>query len=345
MTILAITAVVVVIGITLAIWLIPTWQARRWRSAGVTDAEKLARLTLEARGSITQAFGGLALVVTLAITAYQVSETRRTSENTLRLSERSQLSQRFSQAVDQLDATGIRGLPATDVRTGALFSLRTLGLDSKDFADSAFFTVATYVMNNYRRSKKQSPGCDRAQFDRPSPEVETALKFVLPALSSPLLADAGVRGIAGLEGAVLNGLGIDRLTFQGFDLSGVELQDAFLNQVDFRRSTFIGADFTGACLQKGHFEGVRLRDAILERADLRNAYLERARLLDANLEGADLRRARFNRAILKRANLTDAKLEGAIFTNADMEGAKLSKSTLADAHLSPEQLQVIVRVS
>jgi uncharacterized protein YjbI with pentapeptide repeats len=281
----------------------------------------------------------------LAITAYQVSETRRTSENTLRLSERSQLSQRFSQAVDQLDATGIKGLPAVDVRTGALYSLRTLGLDSKDFADSAFFTVATYVLNNYRRSKKPSPGCDSVQFDRPSREVETALKSVLPALSGPLLADAGVRGISGLEGAVLRGLGIDRLRLQGFDLSGVELQDAFLNQADFQGSTFIGANLTGACVQKGHFEGVRLRAAILEDADLRNAHLERARLPDANLEGADLRRARFNGAILKRANLTDAKLEGAIFTNADMEGAKISKSTLADAHLSPEQRGVVVLVS
>src|SRR5688572_7297106 len=159
MTILAISAVVVVVGITLAIWLIPKRQAQRWRTAGVTDEEKLAKLTLEARGSITQAFGGLALVVTLAITAYQVSETRRTSENTLRLSERAQLSQRFSQAVDQLNATGTKGDPAVDVRTGALFSLHTLGLDSKDFADSAFFTVATYVMNNYGRSRREEPGC------------------------------------------------------------------------------------------------------------------------------------------------------------------------------------------
>jgi hypothetical protein len=112
---------------------------------------------LDARGSITQAFGGLALVATLAITAYQVSETRRTAENTLRLSERSQLSQRFAQAIEQLDATD--AVIPHHVRTGRCLVAHA-GLDSKDFADSAF-TVATYVTNNYVQSEG-SDGCAKS---------------------------------------------------------------------------------------------------------------------------------------------------------------------------------------
>jgi len=326
-TILAISAVVVVaLVVGLAIWLIPKRQVQRWRSAGVTDPEKLAKLGLEARGSITQAFGGLALVATLAITAYQVSETRRTSENTLRLSERAQLSQRFSQAVEQLDATDTEGRPAIDVRTGALFSLRELGLDSKDFADSAFFTVATYVANNYVRSRRRSHGCDPAQFRRPPPDIETALRFVIPAVSRELLAESGDRGIAGLEGAYLRGLGVNQLRLQGFDLSGIELQFAFLNEPDFQGSRLVGAKFRMACLRKADFRDANLRRAILVGADLQNAHLEGARLRDAKLEGADLR---------------GAHLDGAILTNANMEGAKLFTSDLADADLSSEQSEQI----
>jgi uncharacterized protein YjbI with pentapeptide repeats len=333
MTILAISAVVVlaIVVVTLAIWLIPKWQVRGWRNAGITDPEKLANLGLDARGSITQAFGGLALVATLAITAYQVSETRRTSENTLRLSERSQLSQRFAQAIEQLDATDAKGDPAIDVRTGALFSLRTLGLDSKDFADSALFTVATYVTNNYVQSEG-SDGC--AKFRRPSSDVETALKFVLPVVSSELVANAGDRGLAGLEGAHLRGLGIGQLRLQRFDLSGIELPFAFLNEPDFRGSRLVDANFRMACLRKADFRGANLKRATLVGADLRNANLMGAHLPSAHLDDADLR----------RADLRGADLNGATLTNARMGGATLSETTLAHAHLSKEQKQVIVRV-
>jgi uncharacterized protein YjbI with pentapeptide repeats len=329
-TTLTIVVVVVVVAIlvSLAIWLVPRWQVHRWRSAGVTDEEKLAKLGLEARGSITQAFGGLALVATLAITAYQVSETRRTSENTLRLSERAQLSQRFSQAIEQLDAMDAKGDPAINVRTGALFSLRTLGLDSKDFAEASFFTVATYVINNYERSE-QSRGCDAARFSRPTPDVETALRFVLPVVSRELRADAGDQGIAGLEGAFLRGLGVDHLRLQGYDLSGIELQFAFLNEPDFQESTLVGAKFRMACLRKAIFQDTNLKRAILVGADLRNANLKGARLRDAELAGADLR---------------GADLNGAILTNADMQGAKLFTSDLAHADLSDEQIRAIVRM-
>jgi uncharacterized protein YjbI with pentapeptide repeats len=239
------------------------------------------------------------------------------------------LSQRFSQAIEQLDAMDAKGDPSIDVRTGALFSLRTLGLDSKDFADSAFFTVATYVMNNYPRSEP-SHGCDPARFHRPSPDVETALKFVLPVVSRELLADAGDQGIAGLEGAFLRGLGINQLTLQRFDLSGIELQFAFLNEPDFRESSLVGAKLRMACLRKADLRDANLKKAILVGTDLRNANLKGARLRDANLEGADLR---------------GADLNGAILTNADMQGAKLFTSDLAHADLSDEQIRAIVRIT
>ena len=323
MTILAISAVVVVaLVVGLAIWLIPKWQVQRWRSAGITDPEKLAKLGLEARGSITQAFGGLALVATLAITAYQVSETRRTSENTLRLSERAQLSQRFSQAVEQLDATDPEGRPAIGVWTGALFSLRELGLDSKDFADSVFFTVATYVANNYPRSRRRSQGCDEAQFRRPSRDIETALRFVIPVVSRELLAEAETGASPVLEGAFLRGLGVGQLSLQGFDLSGIEFQRAFLNEPDFRGSRLVRAKFRMACLRKADFQNANLRGWFCSAQICRTPTSRERACGTPNSRGVDLR---------------GAHLDGAIFTNADMEGAKLFTSDLADAELSSEQ--------
>jgi hypothetical protein len=328
LTIAAFVAVAILV-VSLTIWLVPRWQVQRWRSAGVTDEEKLAKLSLEARGSITQAFGGLALVATLAITAYQVSETRRSSEDTLRLAERAQLAERFSEAVQQLGATGAKGDPAIDVRTGALFSLRAIGLDSKDLADSAFFTVASYVTNNYVRPglDELTHGCDK--FGTPATDVSTAFRFVLPALSRELQANTGNGDVRGLRGARLAGLGFDELNFQRFDLSEIKLQLAYLNEPDFRESTLFKADLTMACLRKADLSDANLREAILVGTDLRNAKLEGANLRNANL---------------KRADLRGADLSGAILTNADMEGAKLFESTVADADLSSEQRRAIAPV-
>src|SRR5215208_6879375 len=106
----AVALAVVVVG--LAIWLIPRWQVDRWRRAGITNEEKLAELGVQARTNFTQALGGLALIVTIAITAFQVNEGRRSADRNLNLAaenlalaEQGQVSERFSRAVEQLGAT------------------------------------------------------------------------------------------------------------------------------------------------------------------------------------------------------------------------------------------------
>ena len=107
----------------LAIWLIPRWQVQRWRRAGISNEEKLAELGVQARSSITQALGGLALIITIAISAYQVNNARESADNALEetrksseknlgvalenlaLARQGQVSERFSRAVEQLGET------------------------------------------------------------------------------------------------------------------------------------------------------------------------------------------------------------------------------------------------
>ena len=88
---------------------------KRWRQR-VDDEEKLAELEVDARGSIVQAFGALALVITIAVTISQVIDARksaerteRATEQTLRLTEQSQrlaeqgqAAERLSRAVEQI---------------------------------------------------------------------------------------------------------------------------------------------------------------------------------------------------------------------------------------------------
>jgi Pentapeptide repeats (8 copies) len=273
----------------LVIWLVPRLQVARWRRAGI-DEEKLAELGTQARSSITQALGGLALIVTLAITAYQANATRRSAEaaqrsadNNLRLAEQGQVSERFSRAIDQLGATNTDKSVAIDVRTGALFSLMQIGLDSPANRQPAFLVVATYVRNNYVPPSQPRPHGCQASFRSLRADISTALTYPLPELAAKLLARAQAPPILGLRGANLDGLAIDGLVLQRFNLTGVKFRDASLNRADFRKARLSGANFDRACLRGTNFRF----------ADLRGSRFTRASLTGADFRGARLTAARF----------------------------------------------------
>ena len=315
MTNLAIGAVVltalVVVGLT--IWIVPRWQVRGWRRAGIAEEEKLAELGVQARSSITQALGGLALVATLAITAYQVNETRRSSDANLRLAERGQASERFAQALGQLTATGPGG-PAVDTRTGALFALRQIGIDFNAYAEPAFLLVTRYVANNYRPPKRVPPHGCLASFGTTRPDVVTALAIVLPALAATRLEQSEQLSL-GLRGVVLDGFALDELVLRGFNLTGIKFRSASLVYANFSKSKLRGADFRRACLRRAVFRNADLRLAVLRGADLR---------------GADLR---------------DAKLRNADFTDAQLGGAKFTQDAIDPASLSAAQKRDIIIVN
>ena len=273
----------------LAIWLIPRWQVDRWRRAGISNEEKLAELGVQARSNVTQALGGFALIVTIAITAFQVNEGRRSADRTqesavanlelaarnLALAERSQVSERFSRAVEQLGATDAGG-PALDVRTGALFSLMRIGIDSQPNRQQALLVVATYVRNHFAQPKPLEPDGCKADFNvtQARPDIVNALGFVLHRIAARLDQD----DLVGLRGARLNGLALDGLNLNRFNLMGINFRSASLNRAhfrdarlsyaDFRRACLIGADFRGASLQGADFRGAKLRQADIDRAPL-----------------------------------------------------------------------------
>jgi hypothetical protein len=320
-----VATVIAILVISSAVWLFPRRQVARWRRAGIEE-HKLAELSIQARSSVTQAFGGLALIATLAITAYQVNETRRTSDRNLHLVEQgqrserqSQVSERFSRAVEQLGATNANGDdPAIDVRTGALFSLLRIGLDSPENTQSAFLVVAAYIQNNYQRPKTlRKNGC--AGFRSPRGDVRTALKFVLPRVAEKLYKLRRGKGfLTGLRGSDLSGLDVDGLDFRHLSLTRTKFRAAYLVRANFRQADIRGSSFARACLLKAHFRWADLRLG----ADLR-----RANLIDADFSHAKLERADFRGAKLSRStNFTAARLRGAKFTRTALDLVSLSNA-------------------
>lgn len=270
------TVALAMVAVGLAIWLIPRWQVDRWRRAGISNEEKLAELGVQARSSITQALGGLALIVTIAITAFQVTDARRAADAGQRsadrnfdLAQRGQVSERFSRAVEQLNATDENRNPDTAVRTGALFALMRIGIDSPDHTQPALLVVATYVRRFKKPEKLQPNGCD-ADFDftQSQPDIANALRFVLYRIAAKL---NDKKEFLGLRGAKLDGIALDGMDLSGFDLTRIKFGHASLVRANFSDATLRQANFEHACLTSADFRGASLKGAVFDGAALKGA--------------------------------------------------------------------------
>ncbi|MEZ4311752.1 MAG: pentapeptide repeat-containing protein [Polyangiaceae bacterium] len=118
-------------------------------------------------------------------------------------------------------------------------------------------------------------------------------------------------------------------SFEGEDLSNLDLRGRDLSGARFDRTRIRRVRFDGAQLQGASFEG-----AVVLGMSAGGANLEGAVLRGATMEAADFRGAR-----LPGADLGDAILPRADFTGADLEGATLEGALLVEAHLSRVSLR------
>jgi hypothetical protein len=232
------------------------------------------------------------------------------------------VSERFARAIDQLAATTRGGGPAIDVRTGALFSLRRIGLDSAENTRQAFLVIAAYVRNNWHfRPRPLAPdGC--ARYRLPPADYVNVLTFVLPDVAAALRKQSRGRRLAGLRGTDLRGLGLDGLDFRRLDLTGVKFDRAALTRAHFSGSFLPRSSFTRARLGDADF-----RQTSLQGSSFRWACLDRASFSGAHLERADFRGAR--------------NLGTADFTSAHVQGARFTASALRHTTLSSAQKRVV----
>jgi MFS family permease len=110
---IAIAIALVATGIA-TFWLVPQWQSSHWPAT--LDAKDRLELEDKARATIGQLLGGLGLVITVAVTLYSVNQSRVAADRTLRITERTASSSRFSRAISQLGARTPQGRRAVEIR-------------------------------------------------------------------------------------------------------------------------------------------------------------------------------------------------------------------------------------
>jgi len=280
--------------VALILWLVPRAQIARWQRDGI-EGRDLAELGNSARATLTQALGGLALVATLAITAYQVSETRKASERNIRVTEEGQATELLAHAVDQLGAT-TAGRISFDTRVGALYSLSRLAADPDRSTFIGQILVA-YVRDNLAVagavSGDNKPCSSRAHRTKRKlrPDIKVALEAIAQVADeinvSPYELAPSTSELE-LSGASFAGMDLTGLTFKGVSLDHVSFRNAELSDSFFTDDRYGETDFRGACLRRANFLGMSGLDLPwhidFRGADIRGALFQDLAKGDPNYE-------------------------------------------------------------
>jgi uncharacterized protein YjbI with pentapeptide repeats len=284
------------------------------RFAGVAPDKRVEletnrlKLQNDARATLLQGLGGVALLVGAYFTYRQVTNSRAQ----LHVAQQGQITERFTRAIDQL------GHNQLDVRLGGIYALERIARDSPDDQPTIGEVLTAFV-----RSHAPWPPRLPGQYIATAPIREVQELQIRAADVQATLTVLGRGNFACPE------LQADRL-----DLHAVDLRHASLRDANLERANLEGA----------HLEGTRLWVANLKGADLFEAHLMEAALYGANLEeaslaGADLKMASLGGASLARANLSSADLIGADLRHVHLEGANLEATRLWSAVLSHTHLE------
>lgn len=281
----SITEVLVFIAVILmalaVVGLVPKWQVRHLKGL---PADELFKAENEARKVIAEILGGACIIVGLFFTWQTFSNTNAN----LRISQETQITERFTRAIEQLGRADEQNKPNNlAIRLGGIRGLERIANDSEKDYSAIIDILSTYVRQN-ATWKEGGPGLPLEQIPSPKADIQ-AIFSVLGRLSK----------------SCNNGKD------QCLDLGGVDLRKA-----DLRAGNFKGADFTFAHLEGARLKGVHLEGAMLMGANLRWAGLEQAHLQGANLTGANLDQATLTGANLKGViGLTPEQIKSAITDN------------------------------
>jgi hypothetical protein len=259
------TLVGILLAAVLLFWY-PQWRVSQF---GITSPKDLAEMENSYRVTLAQILGGIAIAISLYYTWRRIN-----------ISQESQITERFTRAVDQLGAIDHLGNPAVEIRLGGIYALERISSESEKDYWPIMEILTAYVRKNSSAETFGSNKVTHLSMDIQANESTTS-KF---SESRKILLD--IQAILTVIGKHDHSKEPNMLNLQITCLEGADLRRAHLERADLYEAHLEGAGLYGA-----HLERADLREAHLEGADLRRAHLEEADLYEAHLEGADLERA------------------------------------------------------
>jgi hypothetical protein len=288
----------------------------------------------DARTSVLQAGGVVAVAATIVGAALQFTSTQRTADQTIALQSRGQTRNTFQEAISRL------GSDANDqaVQLGAVYTLGQLADESHAYQIAVLNILAAYVREHdeYPREPPYRGGpfpltkvlTLKGEGDGPRTDaVEAALRVLK------------TEGTADLQGLVLDftGTNLDDAELEGLTAPGANFEEAhvffatlthsYLNLATFDPARMQGTDLSDSCLRKARFGEKTEPQQVI--SDMKYAYLNRV----------DAREAVFRFVDMSGAAFADADLAGAVFDHDNLEGANLSHANLAGTRFLDSNLE------
>lgn len=318
------------------------------------DREKSVELENELRRTLIQIIGGIVVFVGAYVTWQEfqatkqnIEATQRVSSKQVELTEKGQVTDRFTRAIDQLGDSGKNNLAT---RLGGIYALDRLAADSLEYYWPVMEVLTAYVRENARWRRT---GEDRVKEDTQEILLPTDIQAILTVLARRNIEND--RGPVELYWTDLHGAFLWNAQLPGVNLYQAHLYRAHLAQANLEAAQLVFADLSSADLAGANLKntqlwnihlveadltGANLKNAVLNGADLAGAYLENANLAGANLQNANLVGADLKNANLAGADLSCAHLERADLGLAVMDGTYLGYVRLSGVALTQEQLNV-----
>jgi hypothetical protein len=298
-----------VISAVLAVWLLPAVLTEHPYLSNPMDryaAESGVRTGLVALIGVLGGLGGLYFTsrtyrlskdAQIADREYS-NQTFRLSQETLRLSEEGQITDRYSKAVDQIGAT------SPEVCLGGLYALGRIMRDSPRDEQPVVAVLSAFVRRQAQRNDDLAIPWPDEEAERDEVKPSFRIQAALNVISGRVHHDPDA--IPDLRDC---------------DLRGARLRYAQLQGGSFRRSYLYKAHLEGADLTEASLVDADLTDANLTGAILTHADLRRARLSQAKFSGTDL-----SQALLTPGALTPEQQRAAVNANQIIwSGSKMDR--------------------
>ena len=275
----------------------------------------------------------------------------------IKIAAQSQITDRFTRAIEQL---GKSGDDILFLRIGAIQALERIGNDSLGDLPAIIRLLAGFARQTsiawYESIRNQEGQVVVTPLD-----VAEAVR-ALARLNGKHLEFLREQEIfIDLSRACLQRLDLPNSNLSGFDfgscnlsnanLNNANLSDAKLWNANFSNASFWGANlsranglipnFSNAILWYANFSNTSLMGANFNNAKLPHANLSKAILDDVNFSSATLGDANLSNASLRDANLSNASLRNANLSNASLQGANLSNAYLQATDLSGANIEYI----
>jgi uncharacterized protein YjbI with pentapeptide repeats len=297
-------AVLLLLGLTVACVVAFVVPPLVVRIHDVPDPVKRLELQNAVRTTLLSGMAVIFFLTTAYYTARQLQTARDqlvVSQEQLRISERGQVTERLTRAIDQLAST------SRPAQVGAIYALERIAQDHEELRSTFVEIVCAYVREHAPCTPQRRASRMRQRRLRVDLQVALTVLSRAPWLAQWRREDA-------FEQVVDSEIVV---THSALNLADTDLRFAVLPKAELD-----GANLTGANLQLANLESAGLDGASLGRADFRRANLTKARFRKANLHQAN-----FRRATLEGADFTDAATGGNCFDYCKLSRARFDCHT------------------